>query len=245
MSGPGGFSPLLLSTLRALLRAPPQRAPSSGEKRRGRSLVVVATASAAACNVLLNGIFEETLVVPLLRKEEHFKTLLDSCGPLGTALLPLRLNNIVVGLQNDVSFGSSLRARAVPFDYTMITSVLDNLFVALTPSSCPSPNRCRHLMSRPDGCGALCNGPFSAWLTHRSQDRLAIRGARRGLRRRPSRPVPGFRRNHKRLEARPRTRRPRVRDLAVGSLKSLSSIGTSRFQRPSRAFALADDSSNN
>jgi len=86
-SGPGGYSSIMLSTLRALLRTPPPSmnvAKAGGHSKmtqgRGKTLQIIATTSRtdAACTVL-NEIFEETLVVPLLSDAKEVEKLLTDC----------------------------------------------------------------------------------------------------------------------------------------------------------------------
>lgn len=88
-SGPRGYSSLMIATLRALLRSPPestsiakagghsQSKQSKDGKRRGKTLRVLAATSRtdAACSVL-NELFDETLVVPLLSDIDSVQTLL-------------------------------------------------------------------------------------------------------------------------------------------------------------------------
>jgi len=75
-SGPGGYSNVMLATLRALLRNPPEsfstakaggESQTKREQKGGKTLQVIAATSRSdgACRVL-NEIFDETLVVPLL-----------------------------------------------------------------------------------------------------------------------------------------------------------------------------------
>jgi AAA+ lid domain len=75
-AGPAGYSNVMLATLRALLRAPPETfstAKAGGEsqskrsQKGGKTLQIIAATSRsdAACRVL-NEVFDETLVVPLL-----------------------------------------------------------------------------------------------------------------------------------------------------------------------------------
>ena len=86
-SGPGGYSSIMLSTLRALLRTPPPSmnvAKAGGQSKmaqgRGKTLQIIATTSRtdAACTVL-NEIFEETLVVPLLSDAKEVEQLFTDC----------------------------------------------------------------------------------------------------------------------------------------------------------------------
>lgn len=83
-SGPGGYSTIMLSTLRALIRTPPPSADvakaggqSKSADASGKTLHIIATTSRsdAACNIL-NEIFEETIVVPLLADVESVEKLL-------------------------------------------------------------------------------------------------------------------------------------------------------------------------
>jgi vesicle-fusing ATPase len=86
-SGIGGYSSIMLSTLRALLRTPPpssNTAKAGGQSKlvegRGKTLHIIATSSRtdAACSIL-HEIFEETLVVPLLSDSEEVEKLLTDC----------------------------------------------------------------------------------------------------------------------------------------------------------------------
>jgi vesicle-fusing ATPase len=86
-SGPGGYSSIMLSTLRALLRTPPpsmNTAKAGGHSKmsesRGKTLQIIATTSRtdAACNSL-NAIFEENIVVPLLSDATEVEQLLTDC----------------------------------------------------------------------------------------------------------------------------------------------------------------------
>ena len=80
-SGPGAYSSIMLSTLRALLRTPPK---AGGQSKltngRGKTLHIIATTSRtdAACTTL-HEIFEETLVVPLLSDAKEVEKLLTDC----------------------------------------------------------------------------------------------------------------------------------------------------------------------
>lgn len=73
-SGAEGYSNVMLATLRALLRTPSSRAPSS---KQSKSLHIIATTSRsdAACRTL-HELFEETVVVPLLSDSESVSKLL-------------------------------------------------------------------------------------------------------------------------------------------------------------------------
>jgi hypothetical protein len=89
-SGPGGYSSVMLATLRALLRSPPASAniakagghstesKTTKGKRRGKTLRVLAATSRtdAAC-VTLHELFDETLVVPLLSDVDAVRKLLS------------------------------------------------------------------------------------------------------------------------------------------------------------------------
>jgi len=86
-TGRGGYSSIMLSTLRALIRTPPPSAnvakaggQSKSESTRGKTLHIIATTSRsdAACTIL-NEIFEETIVVPLLSDVESVQRLLSDC----------------------------------------------------------------------------------------------------------------------------------------------------------------------
>lgn len=83
-TGRGGYSSIMLSTLRALIRMPPPSAnvaKAGGQSKStnvgGKTLHIIATSSRpdAACTIL-NEIFEETIVVPLLSDVESVEKLL-------------------------------------------------------------------------------------------------------------------------------------------------------------------------
>jgi len=87
-SGPGGYSSVMISTLRALLRTPPESSAvakaggqSTSNRKAGRSMHIIATTSRsdAAC-VTLHELFEETLVVPLLTEISSVEKLLSDSG---------------------------------------------------------------------------------------------------------------------------------------------------------------------
>ena len=84
-SGPGGYSNVMLATLRALLRTPPENfstAKAGGEsqtkreQKGGKTLQIIAATSRSdgACRIL-NEIFDETLVVPLLSDSKSVQLL--------------------------------------------------------------------------------------------------------------------------------------------------------------------------
>lgn len=85
-TGNGGYSSVMIATLRALLRTPPESfttAKAGGQtitkNTNGRSIHIIATTSRsdAACSIL-HELFDETIVVPLLTEvEEVHKLLLD------------------------------------------------------------------------------------------------------------------------------------------------------------------------
>lgn len=94
-SGPGGYSTIMLATLRALLRSPPppptaaaaaaaasENTQTLGDisKSKGKSLLILGTTSRsdAAC-MTLHQLFDETIVVPLLSSIESVETLLLDC----------------------------------------------------------------------------------------------------------------------------------------------------------------------
>ncbi|KAL7527304.1 hypothetical protein ACHAXR_003788, partial [Thalassiosira sp. AJA248-18] len=84
-TGPGGYSSIMLSTLRALIRTPPPSAAvaKAGGQSKGsnsKTLHIIATTSRsdAACSIL-NEIFEETIVVPLLSDVDSVQKLLSDC----------------------------------------------------------------------------------------------------------------------------------------------------------------------
>jgi vesicle-fusing ATPase len=109
-SGPDGYSSLMLSTLRALLRSPTAGVSSSRadtqepgndivEKnfvQQTRSLSVLAATSRtdAVCSVL-HELFDETLVVPVLSDVESIKRLLsDSVSQMGAASADISVSTV-------------------------------------------------------------------------------------------------------------------------------------------------------
>lgn len=89
--GPGGYSSVMVATLRALLRSPPpsqSNAKAGGhskpKEKSGKSMQVIAATSRsdAAC-MTLNEIFEETIVVPLLSKKDEVVKLFTDCALSG------------------------------------------------------------------------------------------------------------------------------------------------------------------
>ena len=87
-SGNSGYSSVMIATLRALLRTPPESAgaakaggQSVSKGERGRSMHIIATTSRsdAAC-VTLHELFEETIVVPLLSNVGDVDALLTDAG---------------------------------------------------------------------------------------------------------------------------------------------------------------------
>jgi len=114
-SGPGGYSSLMVSTMRALIRTPP---PSSSAAKaggqsiagpNGKSLHIIATTSRAdaACSVL-NEIFEETIVVPLLSDAESVENLLTDCFA-GEVRDASSMAKMIVGRLGDVGCKTALR----------------------------------------------------------------------------------------------------------------------------------------
>jgi hypothetical protein len=91
--GPNGYSPVLLGTLRALLRTPSTRIvqsddstsiePSTAVSGAGRTMkVVAATSRSDAAFDILHEIFDETVVVPPLQDSGSVATLLSECFDL-------------------------------------------------------------------------------------------------------------------------------------------------------------------
>mmetsp|Transcript_109 Transcript_109/g.120 ORF Transcript_109/g.120 Transcript_109/m.120 type:complete len:631 (-) Transcript_109:66-1958(-) len=106
-SGADGYSNVMLATLRALLRAPSARAPSSKD---AKTLHIIATTSRsdAACRIL-HELFEETVVVPLLSESESVRKLLaDSL----TSEINLPINamaNLMIGRLERIGCKTALR----------------------------------------------------------------------------------------------------------------------------------------
>jgi hypothetical protein len=81
-TGPAGYSSVMISTLRALLRTPPDASSASkGGKPSNRSMSIIATTSRsdAAC-VVLHELFEEAIVLPLLCDVDSIQNLLNDMG---------------------------------------------------------------------------------------------------------------------------------------------------------------------
>lgn len=86
-TGPGGYSNVMLATLRALLRSPPPRQfnAKAGDHlkpkdKAGKSMRVIgATSRSDAACMTLYEIFDETIVVPLLSKKEEVLKLFKDC----------------------------------------------------------------------------------------------------------------------------------------------------------------------
>ena len=87
-TGPGGYSSVMLATLRALLRSPPPRQSkakagghSKPKEKSGKSLhVIAATSRSDAACLTLHELFGETIVVPLLSKKEEVVKLFTDCA---------------------------------------------------------------------------------------------------------------------------------------------------------------------
>jgi len=87
-TGPGGYDTTMISTLRALLRTPPESSSTAkaggqsiSKNAAGKTIHILATTSRsdAAC-VILHELFEETIVVPLLSEEKEVLKLLEDSG---------------------------------------------------------------------------------------------------------------------------------------------------------------------
>lgn len=108
-NGPGGYSNVMLATLRALLRTPPESASvakAGGQSKsktgqRTMNVIGVTSRSDAACSILVD-IFDETLVVPLLSETNEIEKLLadsldsleaDAIEPMA-AMLIQKLNRV-------------------------------------------------------------------------------------------------------------------------------------------------------
>eukprot|EP00980_Cylindrotheca_fusiformis_P027987 scaffold22575_cov141-Cylindrotheca_fusiformis.AAC.18 len=123
-SGPRGYSSIMIATLRALLRSPPestsvakagghsQTKRSKDGKLRGKTLRVLAATSRtdAACSVL-NELFDETLVVPLLSDVDSVQRLLAT-GAKASGLDVANVNSLaemILGSLGTVSCKTALR----------------------------------------------------------------------------------------------------------------------------------------
>jgi len=115
--GPGGYSTVMLATLRALLRSPPATstaAKAGGEsmstKKKGRSFMVIATTSRsdAACRTL-HELFDETLVVPLLSKSRDVEKLIGDCLPRDVISDPQSMAEVMIKHCGSVGCKTALR----------------------------------------------------------------------------------------------------------------------------------------
>jgi len=118
-SGTGGYSSLMISTLRALIRTPPpssnvakaggQSKSSTKGKSNGKTLHIIASTSRpdAACAVL-NEIFEETIFVPLLSNVASVQKLLADClaDEVDDAF---SMSELIIGRMGEVGCKTALR----------------------------------------------------------------------------------------------------------------------------------------
>jgi len=118
-SGSGGYSSLMISTLRALIRTPPPSsnvAKAGGQSKstargnsNGKTLHIIASTSRpdAACAVL-NEIFEETIVVPLLSDVGSVQKLLTDC--LAEEVVDASsMSDLIIGRLGEVGCKTALR----------------------------------------------------------------------------------------------------------------------------------------
>jgi len=125
-SGPAGYSSVMIATLRALLRTPPESsstAKAGGQYvpigKRGRSMHIIATTSRsdAAC-VILHDLFEETIVVPLLKETCEISALLSDAGYGDTAnemasLIVATMKGKGIGVKTVLRLGERAAATAI------------------------------------------------------------------------------------------------------------------------------------
>ena len=118
-SGPGGYSNVMLATLRALLRTPPEsvstakaggQSESKDSKHKGKMLQVIAATSRsdAACSVL-NDIFDETLVVPLLSDGKDVEKLLAESLDTASVQNAKPMADLIVNRLKSVGCKTALR----------------------------------------------------------------------------------------------------------------------------------------
>lgn len=117
-TGPGGYSSVMLATLRALLRNPPESsstAKAGGQseskgKQSGRMLQVIGATSRsdAACRAL-NEIFDETLVVPLLSDAKDVEKLLADSLDMEVVKNPSSMACVMVDRLGSVGCKTALR----------------------------------------------------------------------------------------------------------------------------------------
>jgi len=115
--GPGGYSTVMLATLRALLRSPPASSSAAkvgGEslstKDSGRTFNVIATTSRAdaACRTL-HELFDETIVVPLLSESKEVQKLLEDSLPRDVISDPQTMAKLMIDQLGSVGCKSALR----------------------------------------------------------------------------------------------------------------------------------------
>ena len=127
VSGPDGYSSIMLATLRALLRSPPPSAGTSaakagghseakrdkdGRQRRKTFRVVAATSRTDAACVKLHELFDETLVVPLLSDSGSVRKLLaDGIAYTGLSVANNvdQMADMIVGRLGSVGCKTALR----------------------------------------------------------------------------------------------------------------------------------------
>lgn len=116
-TGPGGYSSVMLATLRALLRMPPARtlaAKAGGHSKSksggGKALQVLAATSRsnAACSVL-NELFDETIIVPLLSEASEVERLLTDSLHDGSAKNIQAMSELIIARLNTVGCKTAIR----------------------------------------------------------------------------------------------------------------------------------------
>jgi DNA polymerase III delta prime subunit len=123
-SGPGGYSSIMLATLRALLRSPPagsntakagghsQTKKTKDGRKRGKTLrILAATSRSDAACVTLHELFDETLVVPLLSDANSVRKLLaDGTEQSGLSVVDVNLMaDMIVARLGSVACKTALR----------------------------------------------------------------------------------------------------------------------------------------
>jgi len=115
-NGPGGYSSVMISTLRALLRMPPDSSStakaggqSTGTRKGGKTLHIIAATSRtdAACSIL-HELFEETTIVPLLTKSEEVKKLIEDAAIPGISEIE-PISKLIIDRMGSVGCKTALR----------------------------------------------------------------------------------------------------------------------------------------
>jgi hypothetical protein len=115
-NGPGGYSSIMIATLRALLRTLPDSSSTAkaggqttGIRKGGKTLHIIAATSRsnAACSTL-HALFEETTVIPLLTKSEEVQKLIKDAELPGLKDAK-SMSKLIINRMGSVGCKSALR----------------------------------------------------------------------------------------------------------------------------------------